>query len=129
MPLRRSAPLQRGLPPKRTAQVRKKRARPRRGPERCPEYLAWIRTLGCVVCGRVTGGATIIEAAHTNALGNRGLGQKTSDFSAVPLCAGHHREAADSYHRLGEHGFAQEHRIDLGGSPWDCGITSLPAGA
>jgi hypothetical protein len=57
------------------------------------------------------------------------MGQKTSDFSAIPVCAGHYREAADSYHRLGEHGFAQEHRIDLGGSPWDCGITSLPAGA
>lgn len=56
---------------------------------------------------------TVVEAAHTNVLGARGLGQKTSDFSAVPLCAAHHRESPDSYHRLGETGFAHEHGIDL----------------
>ena len=113
MPLRRSAPLQRGLPPKRTVPVRKKRSRPRRGPNRSPEYLAWIRTLGCAVCSRVSGGATVIEAAHTNVLGPRGLGQKTSDFSAIPLCSGHHRETLDSYHLLGENGFSHKHGIDL----------------
>src|ERR1039458_8595195 len=84
--LRRKLLLPRGLPPKRTAPVRKMRIRPRRGPERCPDYLAWIRTLPCVVCLRVSGGATVIEAAHTNVLGRRGMGQKTTDFSAIPLC-------------------------------------------
>ena len=113
MPLRRSAPLQRGLPPKRIVPVRKMRLQPRRGPDRSPEYLAWIRTLECVVCARVSGGATVVEAAHTNALGSRGMGQKTTDFSAIPLCTAHHREARDSYHRLGEPCFAQQHRIDL----------------
>jgi hypothetical protein len=58
-------------------------------------------------------GAEVIEAAHTNALGPTGLGQKTTDFSAIPLCAGHHRENPDSYHRLGEHGFSRKHGIDL----------------
>ena len=76
-------------------------------------YLAWIRTLGCAVCSRVSGGATVIEAAHTNVLGPRGLGQKTSDFSAIPLCAAHHRENLDSYHALGEQGFSHRHGIDL----------------
>lgn len=109
MPLRRSAPLRRGLPPKPPALVRKKRLRPRRGPERCPDYLAWIRTLPCVVCGRASG----IEAAHTNALGPRRMAQKTSDFSALPLCAMHHRSGPDSYHRLGEKHFATGHRVDL----------------
>ena len=113
MPLRRSVPLQRGLPPKRTVPVRKKRLQPRRGPDRSPEYLAWIRTLGCVVCSRVSGGSTVVEAAHTNVFGSRGLGQKTTDFSAIPLCAAHHRENADSYHHLGERGFAQVHQIRL----------------
>jgi hypothetical protein len=113
VPLRRSAPLRRGLPPQRRVPVREKRVQPRRGPDRCPEYLAWIRTLGCAVCARVTGGATVIEAAHTNALGPRGLGQKTSDFSAIPLCSGHHRENLDSYHRLGETEFVREHGIHL----------------
>jgi hypothetical protein len=59
------------------------------------------------------GGATVIEAAHTNALGARGMGQKASDFSAVPLCRGHHREYPDSYHRLGEPEFVRQHRIDV----------------
>jgi len=113
VPLRRSVPLQRGLPPKRTVPVRKKRLQPRRGPDRSPEYLAWIRTLGCVVCSRTSGVSTMIEAAHTNALGPRGLGQKTADFSAIPLCAAHHRENLDSYHHLGERWFAQVHQIRL----------------
>lgn len=103
----------RGLPPKRLTPVRKKRLQPRRGPDRSPDYLAWIRTLGCAVCSRLTGGSTVIEAAHTNVLGRRGMGQKTSDFSAIPLCAGHHREHPDSYHHLGERSFAQVHHIRL----------------
>jgi hypothetical protein len=113
VPLRRSAPLPRGLPPKRRVPVRKMRLRPRRGPDRSPDYLAWIRTLGCVICSTVSGGVTAIEAAHTNALGARGMGQKTTDFSAIPLCSGHHREYPDSYHRLGEQGFSRAHGIDL----------------
>jgi hypothetical protein len=56
---------------------------------------------------------TVIEAAHTNVLGARGLAQKTSDFSAIPLCSGHHREDQDSYHHLGEREFVHQHGIDL----------------
>jgi hypothetical protein len=41
------------------------------------------------------------------------MGQKTSDFSAVPLCSSHHRTNQDSYHRLGEAQFEQVHQIDL----------------
>ena len=121
MPLRRSAslrrtvPLPRGMPPKRRVPVRKMRFQPRRGPERSPEYLAWIRTLPCVVCLRVSGWATVVEAAHTNALGPRGMSQKASDFSAIPLCSGHHRRTLDSYHRLGEPEFSRTHGIDLEG--------------
>src|ERR1039458_1602919 len=55
----------------------------------------------------------LVEAAHTNAVSPRGIGQKTSDFSAIPLCAAHHRENLDSYHRLGERWFAQVHQIRL----------------
>ena len=61
----------------------------------------------------MSGGATVVEAAHTNALGSRGLGQKTTDFSAIPLCSGHHRENLDSYHVLGEQGFSHKHGIEL----------------
>ena len=109
VPLRRSAPLRRSVAPERYVPVRKKRSRPRLGPQRSPDYLAWIRTLPCVVCGS----ARLVEAAHTNALGPRGLGQKASDFSAVPLCAAHHRTGVDSYHRLGEEHFGRVHQVDL----------------
>jgi len=112
-PPRRSAPLKRGLPPQRKVPVRKKRFQTRRGPERCAAYLAWIRTLGCAICSRSQGGVIVIEAAHTNALGSRGMSQKSSDFSAIPLCADHHRVNPDSYHRLGEKGFEHAHRIHL----------------
>lgn len=105
--------MSRGLPPKRTVPVRKVRLQPRLGPARCPEYLAWIRTLPCAVCSTVSGGATVIEAAHTSVLGPGGMSQKTTDFSVIPLCSGHHRESQDSYHRLGEQGFSHRHGIDL----------------
>ena len=41
------------------------------------------------------------------------MGQKTSDFSAVPLCSGHHREDPDSYHRLGESLFIHVQQLNL----------------
>ncbi len=85
----------------------------RRGPERCPGYLAWIRTLRCAVCGKGAREWIRVEAAHTSALGARGLSQKSSDFSAIPLCSWDHRAGPDSYHRLGEQGFLAKHAIDL----------------
>src|SRR5579862_8878109 len=63
-------------------------------PARSAAYLAWIRTQPCLICGRTRW----IEAAHT---GLRGPAQKSSDYSAIPLCAAHHRTGRDSYHRLG----------------------------
>ena len=78
----------------------------RRSPERNPKYLAWIRTQSCVVCGASRG----IEASHT---GPHGLGQKSPDSSAIPLCSKHHRISKDSYHRLGPRKFAQVHGLDI----------------
>ena len=75
-------------------------------PVRNPKYLAWIRTQPCLVCRSIRW----IEAAHT---GPHGLGQKSADTSAVPLCARHHRTGNDSYHRLGPRKFAEVHKIDL----------------
>jgi hypothetical protein len=75
-------------------------------PTRNLKYLAWIRTLPCLVCGK-TGG---IEAAHT---GPHGLGQKSPDTSVVPLCARHHRTGRDSYHKLGPRAFERQHGLDL----------------
>jgi len=46
-------------------------------------------------------------------MGPHGLGQKSSDTSAIPLCSKHHRTGNDSYHRLGPRRFAQLHRLDI----------------
>ena len=73
---------------------------------RNPRYLAWIRTLPCVVCGGIRG----IEASHT---GPHGLGQKSPDSSAIPLCFRHHRTGSDSYHRLGPLKFAYAHNLEI----------------
>jgi hypothetical protein len=76
-------------------------------PPRNAQYLAWIRTLPCIVCGSSRG----IEASHT---GPHGLGQKSSDYSAIPLCVKHHRTGKDSYHRLGPRRFSEFHNLDIG---------------
>jgi hypothetical protein len=75
-------------------------------PARNPPYLAWIRTQPCVVCGQTQW----IEAAHT---GPHGLGQKSPDLSAIPLCAKHHRTGKDSYHKLGPRKFAEVHNLNV----------------
>ena len=75
-------------------------------PIRNPRYLQWIRTLPCAVC-RTTRN---VEAAHT---GPHGIGQKSSDFSAIPLCGNHHRMGHDSYHKLGPRRFAEVHQLNI----------------
>jgi hypothetical protein len=75
-------------------------------PVRNPKYLAWIRTHSCVVCGA----SRAIEASHTSP---HGLGQKSPDSSAIPLCARHHRTENDSYHKLGPRKFSQVHGLDI----------------
>ena len=90
-----------------------RREKPRRGPERSPEYLAWIRTLPCAVCQRPPTIYLAIEAAHTHGLGPRGFGQKSSDYSTIPLCFWHHRGDPDSYHEMGERRFAVRHGLDI----------------
>ena len=75
-------------------------------PVRNPDYRQWVRSLPCCVC-RTT---RRIEAAHT---GPRGLGQKSSDLSVIPLCARHHRTGKDSYHKLGPRKFAEVHRLNI----------------
>src|SRR5207247_1205917 len=75
-------------------------------PQRNPKYLTFIRSLPCAVCGT----CRHIEAAHT---GPRGLGQKSSDLSAIPLCAPEHRTGPKSYHKLGPHKFVTIHGLDI----------------
>lgn len=70
-----------------------------RKPARDAKYLAWIRTLDCAVlfCDQrrfPNMMLSVTEAAHVGKV--RGLGQKCSDYEAIPLCRYHHREQ----HRL-----------------------------
>ncbi len=74
--------------------------------QRNRRYLAWIRTQPCCVCGSNRG----IEASHT---GPHGIGQKSPDSSAIPLCSKHHRTGGDSYHRLGPRKFSEKHNLDI----------------
>ena len=70
-------------------------------PDRSGPYLKWIRLLPCVACETTFQ----IEPAHTYALGPGGMSQKSSDFSAIPLCKSCHTQSGSSYHRLGEKQF------------------------
>ena len=74
-----------------------------RGPARNYRYRAWIRSLPCAVCG-----ITPSHAAHT---GPHAIGQKSSDYTVIPLCGDHHLYASDSLHRSGRAEF--ERRFDL----------------
>lgn len=74
-----------------------------RKPARSPKYLAWIRTLACLLCRTRVG----VEAAHS---GPHGISQKAPDTSALPLCAQCHRIDKFSYHALGVK-FFKTHRL------------------
>ena len=91
-------------------------------PVRHPGYLQWIRTLPCSVC-RTT---RTVEAAHT---GPHGLSQKSSDLSAIPLCARHHRTGMDSYHKLGPRKFSEVHHFEHPGDRRSAGRETVhPSG-
>lgn len=81
-----------------------------------PEYLRFIHCFRCIACNR---GALIyvlpwappsgVQAHHA---GTRGLSQKASDRSALPLCLRHHdRGSADSVHTRGKR-FWEENGLD-----------------
>lgn len=97
--------------------------RPLRRADRKPNtgYLNFVRRLPCCVCIlpwklNKSGVAysnvqkSITEAAHS---GPHALGSKSDDRTALPLCALHHREGVDAYHRVGEKRFQQIHGISI----------------
>jgi len=67
-----------------TKPIPRRRAKPRRGPLRCPAYRQWLKDRRCSVCP-----ATPSDPAHT---ANNGTGSKGPDSSCAPLCRVHHRE-------------------------------------
>ncbi len=88
---------------KQTLRLRKKK---RRGPVRNWKYRAWIRTLPCAACGS----NRLIEAAHT---GGHGYGQKSSDYTCIPLCAEHHRTGQHALHKIGPRSFERQFYLSI----------------
>jgi hypothetical protein len=78
-------------------------------PLRSPRYLAWIRSLPCVACGKWSADSRRTEAAHT---GPHGLSQKASDLTCIPLCALCHREGPNAIHR-GLAAWCEHWRVDI----------------
>jgi len=58
------------------------------------QYLSWIRTLPCCMCGKNSPS----EAHHSK---TGGTGIKASDYTAIPLCREHHQEWHDKWGKGG----------------------------
>jgi hypothetical protein len=84
---RRKKYITRGVPPKRSrtriAPRKKDPAKRRWAKHRDPRYTAWIKLLGCLVCGRRP-----VDPAH---LIPQALGSDDRD-NLIPLCRQHHNE-------------------------------------
>lgn len=78
--------LKRFIALKRSKPLPRKREAPRRGPERDPGYVDWIRSRACVL----SIGWECEGPIHAHHAGVRGLGQKAVDSTCIPLCARHH---------------------------------------
>lgn len=61
---------------------------------KCPEYLSHIRTLACLSC-KIKNRS---QAHHLLRAGIRGMGMKSEDKHAVPLC----KKCHDDLHRMGD---------------------------
>lgn len=95
-PMRRKTPLSQGAPLKRAPMKRAPKRRPAKAANderwRSPEYLAWVRTLPCSVCGATQG----VIAHHLIGMwGVSGMGLKAPDSLAMPACDG----PGDTCHR------------------------------
>ena len=76
---------------------------------RFPTHLSWLRKRPCLLAGRaghVCSG--VMEASHSDADGSKGMGLKTYDFHAVPLCSGAQQEK-DS---IGLHTWQAKYGVD-----------------
>ena len=83
----------------RRSPLRRKRTTPRRGPERDPAYLEFVRTQPCAARSAAVGWECR-GPIHAHHAGARGLGQKCPDREAIPLCSRHHQEWHDGNGRF-----------------------------
>lgn len=75
-------------------------------PTEDPNYLRFLRSQCCCVCGSFRG----VQAAH---FGPRGLSQKADVYQGLPLCWKDHQVGPNSYHKLGPVKFAGSHHLDV----------------
>lgn len=73
----------------------------REKPERNPAYLRFVKRFPCAGCGRTW----TVDPCHT---GPHGIGQKSSDKSAIPLCRNCHDRFDED-----PRGFAEKHGLDI----------------
>ena len=66
------------------------------------KYLSRVAELGCAVCRRMGYEGTPAEIHHPR--GGVGMGRRSSNASAIPLCPEHHR-GNTGVHGLGTKGF------------------------
>ena len=65
-------------------------------------HLSKVASLGCIVCKRMGYEGTPAEIHHPRR--GTGLGQRASNYDAIPLCPEHHR-GNTGIHGLGTKGF------------------------
>lgn len=97
--LQRKTPLRRGKAPRRKTPVVKRRRRPRRSERvRDEAYLTMVRELGYCAARRFFGNAAGPcegDGVDPDHMGERPVGRKASDDTAVPMCRAHHDARTD----------------------------------
>ena len=73
------------------------------------EHLSKVAALGCMVCRRMGYEGTPAEIHHPRR--GTGLGQRASNYDAIPLCPEHHR-GNTGIHGLGTKGFPKRWGFD-----------------
>lgn len=68
-----------------------------------------VAGLGCILCRHQGNAGTPAEIHHLRE--GQGAAQRGSDWTAVPLCAEHHR-GASGLHGLGVRGFTRRYKLD-----------------
>ena len=69
-------------------------------------FLSFVRKFPCCCCYSTRR----VEAAH---IGPRGLKQKTSSFTTLPLCFQCHQDGANALHKIGPENFQAVHGLDF----------------
>lgn len=67
-------------------------------------FLDFVREQNCSVCHTRGHGLSFVQAHHLKTRATGG-----SDYTATPLCAGHHSE----WHQLGDRKFSEAHGVNL----------------